>query len=136
MLMQLCRPIHEDSAILSTIFDIFLSLELKQYYERHMNFVSKQLYNKKDIAMSVINTNASLTAAAAEWENEWNQAGLGSRLSEQVGEFMLHWLARAYKMLVFISSKGTVSCTTPTPPRGSPSSLLCLMLPVSEFHVR
>ena len=59
-------------------------VDFKQYYDKHLPFLKNQLYNKKDIAISILNENASKNAAAAEWENEWNQAGLGSRLSEKV----------------------------------------------------
>eukprot|EP00794_Sanderia_malayensis_P006860 gene6860-7632_t len=60
-----------------------LPKEVKQYYEKHLPCVDRQPCKRQDIAMSVINANASMIATATEWDNEWNQAGLGSRLSEQ-----------------------------------------------------
>ena len=39
---------------------------------------------KKDIVASLLARNANEFAAQQEWEVEWNQAGLASRLSEKV----------------------------------------------------
>ena len=40
----------------------------------------------QDVLASLLAKNASEVAAQQEWEAEWNQAGLASRLSESVSE--------------------------------------------------
>ena len=59
--------------------------DVKLYYQHHLPPVNKQPPCQRDVAMSVLEANTSFTAEVAEWENEWNQAGLASRLSEEVG---------------------------------------------------
>lgn len=49
-----------------------------------MPFITRQPTRVHDVAPSVLETNAMAVTAAAEWENEWNQSGLASRLSKEV----------------------------------------------------
>jgi len=39
---------------------------------------------REDLMASILEKNTIEFSAQQEWENEWNQAGLASRLSEQV----------------------------------------------------
>ena len=63
---------------------LFLLIDLKLYYDKHLPALAGQVHQQKDVAISILNVNSSMNAANVEWESEWNQAGLGSRLSEQV----------------------------------------------------
>ena len=49
-----------------------------------MPYVVAQPEVKENIVASLLAKNASEVAAQQEWEAEWNQSGLSSRLSEQV----------------------------------------------------
>ncbi|XP_064404565.1 coiled-coil domain-containing protein 22 homolog isoform X2 [Halichondria panicea] len=60
-----------------------LPKDLKQYYNRHMPYMSAQLRIRKDVLSSLLEKNANEVAAQQEWEAEWNQLGLSSRLSEE-----------------------------------------------------
>ena len=48
-----------------------------------MPYVSAQLKVREDILSSLLEKNASEVAAQQEWEAEWNQLGLASRLTEE-----------------------------------------------------
>ena len=67
---------------------VFLLIDLKLYYDKHLPPLASQVHQQKDMAASILNINSSMTAANAEWDSEWNQAGLGSRLSEQVCDWI------------------------------------------------
>ena len=58
--------------------------ELRSYYQSSLPFVTSQTLHHSDTAPSVLENNAIDVTAQQEWETEWNQAGLASRLSEQV----------------------------------------------------
>ena len=58
--------------------------DVKHYYTVHLPYVSSQPPLKCDIISSLLEKNASEFAAQQEWEAEWNQLGLASRLSEEV----------------------------------------------------
>ena len=58
--------------------------DVKYYYNRHMPYVTAQPKVREDILSSLLERNASEFAAQQEWEAEWNQYGLASRLSEAV----------------------------------------------------
>lgn len=58
--------------------------DVKHYYTRHMPCVPSQPPAKRDLSSSLLEKNASEFAAQQEWEAEWNQLGLASRLSEEV----------------------------------------------------
>ena len=58
--------------------------EVKLYYTHNLPYVVAQPRIKKDIVASLLARNANEFAAQQEWEVEWNQAGLASRLSEKV----------------------------------------------------
>lgn len=64
---------------------IFL-LELKMYYSNTMPFITSQPSSCQDVPASVLEANAIAVTLANEWENEWNQSGLASRLSKEVSE--------------------------------------------------
>lgn len=57
--------------------------EVKLYYTHYLPYVVAQPSIKKDIVASLLARNANEFAAQQEWEVEWNQAGLASRLSEK-----------------------------------------------------
>ncbi len=48
-----------------------------------MPYMSAQLRIRKDVLSSLLEKNANEVAAQQEWEAEWNQLGLSSRLSEE-----------------------------------------------------
>ncbi|OWF47632.1 coiled-coil domain-containing protein 22 homolog [Mizuhopecten yessoensis] len=56
---------------------------LRSYYSQSLPYVTNQTVHHNDTSSSVIEKMASEITAQQEWENEWNQAGLASRLSEQ-----------------------------------------------------
>ena len=78
-------------------------IDLKLYYDKHLPALAGQVHQQKDIAISILNLNSSMNAANAEWESEWNQAGLGSRLSEQVCSGM--WNAGPWRGFMGSESK-------------------------------
>ena len=49
-----------------------------------MPYISAQPRVKEDLLASLLEQNASEYAVQQEWEAEWNQHGLASRLSEEV----------------------------------------------------
>ncbi|KAL5012891.1 hypothetical protein ScPMuIL_011442 [Solemya velum] len=60
-----------------------ISKELKQYYCQCLPFVTNQTAHHHDTLPSVLELNGMEIAKQHEWENEWNQYGLASRLSEE-----------------------------------------------------
>ena len=58
--------------------------EIRSYYQSNLPFITSQTLHHSDTAPSVIEQNVTDVTAQQEWETEWNQAGLASRLSEQV----------------------------------------------------
>ncbi len=58
--------------------------DMKHYYTHHMLCVPAQPPVRCDLLTSLLEKNASEFAARQEWEAEWNQFGLASRLSEEV----------------------------------------------------
>ena len=60
-------------------------LEMKRFYgSRHLKLVTAQPPYAYNSAASLLEHNASQLTAAQEWEAEWNQAGLASRLPSEV----------------------------------------------------
>ena len=59
---------------------------MKLYYAQEMPYVVAQPVLTRDVLSSLLAKNDSEVAAQQEWEAEWNQAGLASRLSESVRE--------------------------------------------------
>ena len=57
---------------------------LKSYYANSLPYITNQTLHHCDTPASVMEQLAADITAQQEWENEWNQAGLASRLSEQV----------------------------------------------------
>lgn len=57
--------------------------DMKHYYTHHMLCVPAQPPVRCDLLTSLLEKNASEFAARQEWEAEWNQFGLASRLSEE-----------------------------------------------------
>ena len=65
---------------------LFFTTELKMYYSSNsMPFITSQPSSREDVPASVLEANAIAVTLANEWENEWNQSGLASRLSKEVG---------------------------------------------------
>ena len=58
--------------------------DLKRYYAQYLPYVATQPPSRDDLVASILEKNYVEFSAQQEWENEWNQAGLASRLSEQV----------------------------------------------------
>ena len=56
----------------------------RQYYNTVLPFITNQTHCHQDTACSVLESSTSELAVQQEWENEWNQLGLPSRLSEKV----------------------------------------------------
>lgn len=56
--------------------------EIKTYYSSVLPYVTCQTLSHGDTAPSVMEANALDVTAQAEWDTEWNQAGLASRLSQ------------------------------------------------------
>ncbi|XP_064637676.1 coiled-coil domain-containing protein 22 homolog [Lineus longissimus] len=57
--------------------------DVRTYYKNEMKFISQQPLNHHDLAPSLIEENARSVTAQQDWENEWNSAGLASRLSPE-----------------------------------------------------
>lgn len=58
--------------------------EFKMYYSSNsMPFITSQPSSHEDVPASVLEANAIAVTLANEWENEWNQSGLASRLSKE-----------------------------------------------------
>lgn len=57
--------------------------DLKAYFSKQLPYITNQTVHHHDTAPSVIEDISSELSALMEWENEWNQVGLASRLSEQ-----------------------------------------------------
>lgn len=55
------------------------------YNSSSMLFITSQPSSRHDVPASVLEANAIAITLANEWENEWNQSGLASRLSKEVG---------------------------------------------------
>ncbi|XP_065829154.1 coiled-coil domain-containing protein 22 homolog [Oscarella lobularis] len=61
-----------------------LPKEKKKYYNgANLNVLTSQPSATRDVTASVLENNALGVTAAAEWETEWNNLGLKSRLSEE-----------------------------------------------------
>ena len=58
--------------------------DVKAYYGTSLPFITSQPACRQDVAPSVLEENAIAVTLANEWENEWNQSGLASRLSKEV----------------------------------------------------
>ncbi len=59
-------------------------IDVKRYYSQHMSSVLVQPWSRRNVLSSLLEKNASEFAAQQEWEQEWNQLGLASRLSKEV----------------------------------------------------
>ncbi|XP_023218766.1 coiled-coil domain-containing protein 22 homolog [Centruroides sculpturatus] len=60
-----------------------LSKGLKQYYNKYVPLVTKQVPLPHQLVPSVFENNTLSVVYSLEWDNEWNQNGLPSRLTEQ-----------------------------------------------------
>lgn len=72
------------ASIVQTNKFIILPADVKAYYNNSMPFITSQPHCYQDIAPSVLEENSVAVSLANEWENEWNQSGLASRLSKEV----------------------------------------------------
>ncbi|KAM7444037.1 Coiled-coil domain-containing protein 22 [Porites harrisoni] len=57
--------------------------DVRAYYGTSLPFITSQPACRQDVAPSVLEENAIAVTLANEWENEWNQSGLASRLSKE-----------------------------------------------------
>lgn len=67
--------------------------DLKRYYAQYLPYVATQPPIRDDLVASILEKNTVEFSAQQEWETEWNQIGLVSRLSEQVHIYLLLMLA-------------------------------------------
>jgi hypothetical protein len=58
--------------------------DVRSYYKKEMKFINQQPAHHHDLAPSLIEENARSVTAQQDWENEWNSAGLASRLTPEV----------------------------------------------------
>eukprot|EP00118_Oscarella_pearsei_P001418 m.7394 g.7394 ORF g.7394 m.7394 type:complete len:622 (+) comp18556_c0_seq1:19-1884(+) len=81
------RPFHASMVdVPSGVGDLTVTLpkEKKRYFNgMNLNFLTSQPPAKKDGAPSILENNAAEVTAAQEWDTEWNQLGLRSRLPEE-----------------------------------------------------
>ncbi|XP_055894092.1 coiled-coil domain-containing protein 22 homolog [Biomphalaria glabrata] len=71
--------------------------ELRSYYIKHLPYVTNQTNLHRDLAPSIMEANSLEVAVSQDWENEWNQIGLASRLSQQ--EFKKRKYEKLLKMI-------------------------------------
>ncbi|XP_035681357.1 coiled-coil domain-containing protein 22 homolog [Branchiostoma floridae] len=57
--------------------------DLKRYYDKHLQPLTSQPPQSSQVVPSVVEANDLSVTAQQEWEAEWNQQGLPSRLSEE-----------------------------------------------------
>lgn len=76
--------------------------EIRFYYQSSLPFVTSQTLHHNDTVPSVLENNAVDVTAQQEWEAEWNQAGLASRLSEQVT--LLHSFIKLFITMYYLES--------------------------------
>ncbi|XP_013411235.1 coiled-coil domain-containing protein 22 homolog [Lingula anatina] len=57
--------------------------EVKAYYSKDLPLVSHQPLHKHELAPSLLEKNVQEVTSQQEWELEWNQQGLASRLTQQ-----------------------------------------------------
>lgn len=85
-------------------------VDVKNYYTHHMPYVSAQPRVREDVLASLLEKNANDFAIQQEWEAEWNQYGLSSRLSEEVCKV---WLSDIRPKFYCPVAKITyISCST------------------------
>ena len=64
-----------------------------------MPFITRQPTCSQDVSPSVLEMNAHAVTAASEWEAEWNQLGLASRLSKEVRQNVPKCLVGAFLLI-------------------------------------
>jgi hypothetical protein len=69
---------------IESCFISFTLSEVKSYFSESLPYITNQTIHHCDTAPSVMETMATELTEQQEWENEWNQVGLPSRLSEEV----------------------------------------------------
>ncbi|CAH1778226.1 unnamed protein product [Owenia fusiformis] len=57
--------------------------DVKTYYTKHMPYILTQPVHRDDLAASILENNATYLTAQHEWDQEWNQLGLASRLTKE-----------------------------------------------------
>lgn len=65
--------------------DFVVLSAVRQYYTSHLPYVSQQPSKHQQLAASILQENAVAYTAQQQWEVEWNQYGLKSHRSPQVG---------------------------------------------------
>ena len=77
-------PKGEDHHLTYYVINNISDAEKKKYYNgANLNVLTSQPSATRDVTASVLENNALGVTAAAEWETEWNNLGLKSRLSEE-----------------------------------------------------
>ncbi|KAK7097262.1 coiled-coil domain-containing protein 22 homolog [Littorina saxatilis] len=74
-----------------------LPKEQRQYYGKQLAFLTSQTQCHADTAPSVLEMTAAEVARQQEWETEWNQSGLTSRLSQK--DYKARKMSKIQKML-------------------------------------
>lgn len=77
---------------------LFVRADVKAYYGTSLPFITSQPACRQDVAPSVLEENAIAVTLANEWENEWNQSGLASRLSKEVCSDIVSQLCSCRKL--------------------------------------
>ena len=73
-----------------------------------MPFITSQPSSREDVPASVLEANAIAVTLANEWENEWNQSGLASRLSKEVGVLPPLWVSEGLKEIQILMTRSCV----------------------------
>jgi len=68
---------------INNIFNLISIVEDKQKFDA-LPYVCDQPSASRDIFASLVEDNSRLVAREREWEMEWNQSGMMSRLTEEV----------------------------------------------------
>lgn len=77
------KPFHTSKLIKHYENDSNMPKELKLYYDKYVPLVTKQVPLPQQLIPSIFENNTLSVVCALEWDNEWSQSGLPSRLTEQ-----------------------------------------------------
>ncbi|RUS87267.1 hypothetical protein EGW08_004947 [Elysia chlorotica] len=93
--LQYYHSCHIKTPVAVGNLSVKIPKELRAYYSKRMPYVTNQTSRHKDTAPSVMETNSLEVATQQDWDNEWNQVGLASRLSQQDEEKTLSQVGAA-----------------------------------------
>ena len=96
-----------------------------------MPFITSQPSCHQDVAPSVLEANAIAVTLANEWENEWNQSGLASRLSKEVGGVIIPLHQKGLVNFLMASMKLLCWTSIDSVPRLSPT---CVYVVVQVYQ--